>query len=90
MATQDASKKKEDGKLGATWTWSSNCRKVLNIEGAGSIPKEINTYFHDLPESTTLGQIEQWFKEGQIEAFQTKKNDVVLLAVQQLIAFMEK
>jgi len=82
--------KKQDGKLGATWTWSSNCRKVLNLDGSGQIAKEINEYFMLLPESTTLGDIEKWFREGTIEAFKTKKNDMVIQAVQKIIEFFER
>lgn len=90
VASEDESKKKNDGKLGATWTWSSNCRKVIDIPGAGQIPKEINQFFESLPEETTLGALEESFLLGNEEAFRTKKNDIVVYALQQLIEFAEK
>ena len=89
VATTEEEKKKQDGGLGATWTWSSNCRKVLDLDGAGQIPKELDEYFKLLPETATLGDIERWFKEGTNTAFKTKKNDMVVMAVQKVIEFFK-
>jgi hypothetical protein len=87
--TDDPSKKDGAG-LGATWTWSSNCRKVLGLEKSGAIPKEINDYFAGLDGNTTLGELEAKFKEGTEEPFATKKNDLVILAIQNIRDFVNK
>lgn len=86
-AIADLNNKKENGGLGATWTWSSNCRKVLRINGAGQIPKEIDQYFKELPESTTLKEIEEAFVENSQNPYQTGKNDIVIEAIHRIYDF---
>ena len=85
----DPDNKKEGAGLGATWTWSSNCRKVLGLEKSGQIPSEINEFFENLSETTTLREIEQAFINNQIEAYQTKKNELVVEAIQRIYTFLK-
>lgn len=74
--------------LGATWTWSSNCRKVLGLEKSGAIPAEFNRAFAELPENATLQEITAKFRAADAPAFQTKKNDLVLVASEYLETFL--
>ena len=74
--------------LGATWTWSSNCRKVLGLEKSGAIPAELNRAFAELPENTTLQEITAKFRTADAPAFQTKKNKLVLVASEYLERFL--
>ncbi len=74
----------------ATWTWSSNCRKVLGIDGSGQIPNEIDGYFKSLSENTTLNQIADWFINPNQTAFTTKKNAQIVTAINMLSDFLSK
>ncbi len=80
----DPSKAKEDGKLGATWTWSSNCRKLLKMDGSGQIDKEIDRKFKEMEESMTLGMLQKCFETHAEKSYITTKNDLVILALQKI------
>ena len=69
--------KKTGAKLSATWTWSSNCRKVLGLEKSGIIPVERDNIFASLPEDTLFGDIVAAFEKGDFP-YDTVKNDVVV------------
>lgn len=70
---------KSGNSLGATWTWSSNCRKFLltpqNGEAvkSGSLPKEINERFSKLPKTMTLTELKNCFRMEKEAAFQLSK-----------------
>lgn len=78
FAIADYSKKKEGTKSSATWTWSSNCRKLLNMSGSGQIDNERNSYFASLPENTTLAEVVDCFRRKETFPFQTSKNDLIV------------
>lgn len=81
--------KETNGALGATWTWSSNCRKILNIKGSGQIPEDINAVFKGLPETTKLGELINKFCTVEGDAFRTKKNDMILTAFEKIKEFVK-
>ncbi len=86
----DPTKQKADGKLGATWTWSSNCRKMLFMDGSGQIDAEVEAKLKGLDVSTNLEELQKCFVEQSEKSFVTKKNDLVLLAIQKIIDTLEK
>lgn len=83
-----ASGEQKGDALGATWTWSSNCRKVLGLERSGQIPDEINRYFSSLDSSVTLYDVAVCFQKAEESPFQTLKNDLILLAAEKLNLFL--
>lgn len=83
-----ASGGEKDGSLGATWTWSSNCRKVLGLEKSGQIPDTYNDCFRWMNESVTLQQIGERFASAEEEAFQTIKNGLVITGLNRLSEFL--
>jgi len=83
-----ASGEQKGDTLGATWTWSSNCRKVLGLERSGQIPDEINQYFSDLDSSAALYDVAVCFQEAEEPPFQTLKNDLILHAAAKLDLFL--
>ena len=78
----------KDGSLGATWTWSSNCRKLLGLEKSGQIPAEYNEYFRQMPENITLQQIGEYFVDANKEAFHTFRNALIIIGINRLSEFM--
>lgn len=77
--------KKEAAKTEATWTWSSNARKVVGYVSAGILPVQINNYFTGLPETTTINDLIMKFEACEEEPFITKKNNLVILCLQKFI-----
>lgn len=77
--------KKEAAKTEATWTWSSNARKVVGYVSAGILPVQINNYFTGLPETTTINDLIMKFESCEEEPFITKKNNLVILCLQKFI-----
>lgn len=84
-----ASGEQKGDTLGATWTWSSNCRKVLGLERSGQIPDEINQYFSGLDSSATLYDVAVCFQKAEEPPFQTLKNDLILHAAEKLDLFLD-
>lgn len=84
----DMSRKLDAGKLGATWTWSSNCRKLMNQSGSGPIDAGLEEEMRALPETTTLAQLEERVLGAVSALYKTGRNPLVVLALQQLDAFM--
>lgn len=84
--------KKEGAGLGATWTWSSNCRKTLGLEKAGQIPKEYNDYFRNLSDCLTLQELKKDFISGDKAPYvlEEKKKELVLNAIDKISDFMSK
>ena len=80
--------KKTDGKAAATWTWSSNCRKVIGMAGSGQIDDARNAYFAALPEDTTIGQIVNGFERADSEAYRTTKNPLVAQCLRMFAALL--
>lgn len=76
--------KKENAKVSATWTWPSNARKTIGYVGSGIINREINSLFENLPKATTINQLIENFEACREEAYITKKNNLVLLALSEL------
>lgn len=63
--------------LGASqFTWSSNSRKAVNIEGSGKLGKN-SECFEKLPESLTLGELKQYFLMKRSEEYRTKDNESI-------------
>lgn len=83
-----ASESSKDKSLGATWTWSSNCRKALGLEKSGQIPDSYNSYFKDMPEDTNLETLGKMFAEEESEAFKTVKKTPIIIALNSLSAFL--
>lgn len=77
--------KKEEAKTEATWTWSSNARKVVGYVSTGILPVQINNCFTELPETTTINELIGRFEASEEEAFITKKNNTVILCLQKFI-----
>lgn len=87
FAIADYTKKTGKGTV-ATWTWSSNCRKLIGMQGAGQIDNERNSYFAPLPEDTTIGQIVDGFERAEIEAYRTSKNSLVVSCLRMFAALL--
>lgn len=87
FAIADMSKKKDAASLGATWTWSSNCRKLLGEPGSGKINPQADAYFAALPENTSLRQILNGFEQNR-EFFQTQKNSLVIECLKMFLALL--
>lgn len=82
---------KENESLGATWTWSSNCRRtVLGLGGSGQIPDDYNKYFNNLPTEMRLVDIGRMFCEGKDDQFKVKKKNLIFTALNRLSDFMYK
>lgn len=77
FAIADMGNKKGAAGLGATWTWSSNCRKILGQTGSGKIDADLDAFFAALPDDTTLNQILSRFERGEPN-YRTTKNDLVI------------
>ena len=77
--------KKESAKTEATWTWSSNARKVVGYVSTGMLPVQINNCFAELPDSTTVNDLIRKFEACEEEAFITKKNNMVIFCLQKFI-----
>jgi hypothetical protein len=58
------------------FTWSSNSRKAVNIEGSGKLG-QYSQYFESLPETMTLGELRKAFASRKDPAFETRDNDAV-------------
>jgi len=84
-AIADKSNKKDDDKIGATFTWSSNARKAIGMEGSGRLDKELNDYFENLPAELTLKQLIESFEKAERKEFITKKNDLAIIGLQKVI-----
>lgn len=80
--------KKTESKTTATWTWSSNCRKLIGMTGSGQIDNERNAYFASLPEDTTIGQIVDGFERAETEAYRTSKNPLVAQCLRMFAALL--
>ena len=80
--------KEKDKGLGATWTWSSNCRKALGLEDSGAIPEEYNLYFKMMPEDTKLDRIGTLFIKESAKQFDTVKEPHIVIALNLLSDFM--
>lgn len=76
--------------LGATWTWSSNCRKVLGLERSGQIPEAFDQHFAALGGEVTLHEIAVRFQKAEEPPYQTRKNDLILRAAAELDAFLKR
>lgn len=87
IATPDKNADSDKKDLGATWTWSSNCRKVLGLEKSGQIPDDINEAFHNLSKDLTIRELCDRFMDGKVAEYQTVKNDLVIEALKQIQAF---
>lgn len=85
-----ASGEQKGDALGATWTWSSNCRKVLGLEKSGMIPDEINKCFAGLDGAVTLHDVATRFQAAEEVPFRTLKNDLILHAAAKLDAFLNQ
>lgn len=85
-----ASGEQKGDALGATWTWSSNCRKVLGLEKSGLIPDEINKCFAGLDGAVTLHDVAVRFQAAEEVPFRTLKNDLILHAAAKLDAFLNQ
>ena len=77
--------KKESAKTEATWTWSSNARKVVGYVSAGMLPVQINNCFTELPETTTVNDLIRKFEACDEEPFITKKNNMVIFCLKKFI-----
>ena len=86
----DMSKKREGAKNVATWTWSSNARKVVGYVGAGQMDKEINSFWEELPDTTTVNQLITCFEQFDGKAFTTKKNQLAITGLQKLLEIYHK
>ncbi len=90
FAVADMSKKAPGDALGATWTWSSNCKKALGEAAAsGKIDPRTDACYAALPEDATLGEIMDRFARSE-PFFRTKKNDVVLTCLERFAQLLEK
>jgi len=58
------------------FTWSSNARKAVNIEGSGKLGPN-DDYFQKLSGNMTLGELRSCFAKETAEAFRTKDNKAV-------------
>ena len=75
----------DDPKCGASqFTWTSNARKAVGIEGAGKLG-EGSSAFEKLGEDVTLGQIEKYFTDAAEPAFSTRDNALVLKALNAIL-----
>jgi len=82
---------KGEGNLGATWSWSSNCRKtVLGLDGSGQIPDLYNEYFNNISTDVRLEDIGQMFIKEEPDQFKVKKKKLILIALNRLSDFMYK
>lgn len=82
---------KENENLGATWTWSSNCRRtVLGLGGSGQIPDDYNKYFNNISTEMRLVDIGRMFCEGKYDQFKVKKKNLIFTALNRLSDFMYK
>lgn len=82
--------KKTESKTAATWTWSSNCRKLIGMAGSGQIDSERNSYFESLSEDTTIGQIVDGFERAETEVFRTSKNPLVVQCLRMFAALLQE
>ena len=82
---------KREGNLGATWSWSSNCRKtVLGLDGSGQIPDLYNKYFNNISTDVRLEDIGKMFMNGEHNQFKVKKKKLIFIALNRLSDFMYK
>lgn len=68
----------ENPTLGASqFTWQSNSRKAVNIEGSGKLGPN-SSYFQALSPTTTLYDLQHSFKTNSATVFSTKDNSSLL------------
>lgn len=84
-AIADHKNKKDPNKPGATWTWSSNARKTIGYRKSGQLDKYIDSYFENLSPTTTINGLIEKFEKTEDKAFTTRKNSLVIFALQKLI-----
>ena len=66
------------------FTWTSNARKAVGIEGAGKLGASSEA-FEKIGEDVTLGQIEQYFTDATEAAFSTRDNALVLQSLNAIL-----
>lgn len=72
-------------KVAATWTWSSNARKIIGFVGSGMLDSKINALFESFPETMTINDLLSSFQKCCEEAYITKKNNLVIDGILKLL-----
>lgn len=72
-------------KTTATWTWSSNARKIIGFVGSGMLDSKINALFESFPQTMTINDLLGNFQKCCEEAYITKKNNLVIDSIKKLL-----